>query len=122
MKYITKPQLDEIRTFINTQNEAEYLKPVLENVNSQPDKIMNSLLKNKKDEFIRKIINNKDYAGSFIKLASQNERINAIISDLAEKADTNSLNKVEEAYKTGDVKKYCLMFKLQKQTMQQLSE
>ena len=105
MKYITKPQLDEIRTFINTQNEAEYLKPVLENVNSQPDKNNEQSFEEQKDEFIRKIINNKDYAGSFIKLASHNERINAIISDLAEKADTNSLNKVEEAYKTGDVKK-----------------
>ena len=59
----------------------------------------------KKKEFIRQIVNNKEYANNFINLAAQNKGINDIITDLAKKAEINSLSKTEETYEIDNVEK-----------------
>ncbi len=105
MEYVTKPQWNDIKAFINTQNDNEYLKPVLDNAKIQSAENDEQVFKEQKKEFIKLIVNNKEHAGNFIKLALQNKKINAIITDLATKAEINSLSKTEEIYKTSDVEK-----------------
>ena len=114
LEYTTKSQWDDIKAFINTQQDNEYLNPVLSNVNIQTAENDENAFNEQKKEFIRQIVNNKEYASNFINLAVQNKGINDIITDLAKKTEINSLSKTEETYEIDNVEKVLTSNKAQR--------